>query len=54
MAKPDDADLARKLYDLLREHGLPEETTSFSVHVALDSLVRIDCQFLATDRSRPA
>lgn len=54
MAQTDHSDLARRLIDLLREYGLPETSTRFSVHVALDDVVRVDCEFLAIGEPRSA
>ena len=53
MAQTDQSDLARRLVKLLREYGLPATTTAFSVHVALDDIVRVDCKFLAVGDPRP-
>ena len=53
MAQTDQSDLARRLVKLLREYGLPDNTTAFSVHVALDDIVRVECKFLAMGDPRP-
>lgn len=43
---PGPDDLAVKLIALLRAHGLPENTRSFTVHCDLDGLVVVECEFL--------
>ncbi len=46
-AETESSELGRKLIALMREHGLPEMTTRFSVHVEMDAVVRVDCDFIA-------
>lgn len=46
-AETESSELGRKLLALMREHGLPEMTTRFSVHVEMDAVIRVDCDFIA-------